>query len=121
MAKLKILVVDDSPTEMRLVTAALAKQGYQIVTAVDGEDGLAKALTEQPNLVVLDVVMPKKNGYQVCRALKTSPATAHLPVILLTSKSQDTDRFWGLKQGADAYLTKPFEEAELLANVAALL
>lgn len=117
----KILVVDDSPTELRVVTGHLQKRGYTVVTASDGEDAFEKAVREQPRLVVLDVVMPKKNGFQVCRQLKTSPETKDIKVLLLTSKSQDSDRFWGMKQGADGYLTKPFQEEELASNITKLL
>jgi twitching motility two-component system response regulator PilH len=112
-----ILVVDDSPTELRLVTGALQRRGYDIVTATDGDEALAKAASARPDLIVLDVVMPKKNGFQVCRELKTAPETKDLKVLLLTSKNQPTDRFWGLKQGADEYMTKPFDEAALIAAV----
>ena len=121
MALEKILVVDDSPTEMNLMVTPLKKKGYQIITAVDGEEALEKAEREHPKLIVLDVVLPKKNGFQVCRQLKTAPDTKDIKILLVTSKSQDTDRFWGLKQGADEYLTKPFAEEDLLTNVANLL
>lgn len=121
MAFEKILVVDDSPTELNLMTAPLKKEGYQIITAVDGEEALEKAKSENPVLIVLDVILPKKNGFQVCRQLKTAPDTKDIKILMVTSKSQDTDRFWGLKQGADEYLAKPFEEDELLTNVAKLL
>jgi len=117
----KILVVDDSPTTLRLVTKTLATTGHQIITAGDGEEAVQKAETEHPDLMVLDVVMPHKNGYQVCRQLKTNATTRTIKIILLTSKDQQADRFWGMKQGADAYITKPFEEAELLATVTKLL
>lgn len=116
-----ILIVDDSPTEMRLVREALQKGGYRILTAVDGEEALEKAADENPSLIVLDVVLPKKNGFQVCRQLKTAPTTKDIKIIMVTSKSQDTDRFWGLKQGADAYMTKPFKEEELLGNIKKLI
>lgn len=116
-----ILVVDDSPTEQRLVASALAAGGFRVITAADGEDAIAKATREAPRLVVLDVVMPKKNGYQVCRHLKSSPATQGIKVLMLTSKSQESDRFWGLRQGADGYMTKPFTDAELLASVSRLV
>lgn len=116
-----ILVVDDSPTELKLVSSALAGKGYHVITASDGEDALAKAAAERPALVVLDVVLPRKNGFQVCRQLKTSPETRAIKVVLLTSKSQESDRFWGMKQGADGYLTKPFAEAELLRVLGGLL
>ncbi|MEZ4271816.1 MAG: response regulator [Myxococcota bacterium] len=121
MAKEKILVVDDSPTEMKIVLAALQGKGYEITTAVDGEDALQKAVVDRPQLMVLDVILPKKNGFQVCRQLKTSPDTKDIKILMLTSKSQDADRFWGLKQGADEYLTKPFEADELHGAVAKLL
>ena len=117
----KILVVDDSPTALKLVSKALATTGHHIITAGDGEEAVQKATTEHPDLMVLDVVMPHKNGYQVCRQLKTNATTKDIKIILLTSKDQQADRFWGMKQGADAYITKPFEEAELLATVTKLL
>jgi twitching motility two-component system response regulator PilH len=116
-----ILVVDDSPTTLKLVTKTLTATGHHIITAGDGEEALQKAETEHPDLMVLDVVMPHKNGYQVCRQLKTNATTKNIKIILLTSKDQQVDRFWGMKQGADAYITKPFEEAELLATVTQLL
>ncbi len=117
----KILVVDDSPTTLKLVTKTLANTGHHIITAGDGEEAVQKATAEHPDLMVLDVVMPHKNGYQVCRQLKTTATTKDIKIILLTSKDQQADRFWGMKQGADAYITKPFEEAELLATVMKLL
>lgn len=117
MAK-KILVVEDSPTEMNLITASLKDEGYELITAADGEEALEKAHQERPDLIVLDIILPKKNGFQVCRQLKTAPDTKDIKILMLSSKSQDTDRFWGLKQGADEYMTKPFEQEELLANVA---
>lgn len=121
MANETILVVDDSPTDLRLMTAPLRDKGYRVLTAVDGEEALDKALREHPALIVLDIILPKKNGFQVCRQLKTSPDTQDIKILMLSSKSQDSDRFWGLKQGADEYMTKPFEDEELLANVARLL
>jgi twitching motility two-component system response regulator PilH len=121
MASKKILVVDDSPTDLSLMTAPLEKEGYEVITAVDGEEALEKAVIERPDVIVLDIILPKKNGFQVCRQLKTSPNTETIKVLMLTSKTQDSDRFWGLKQGADEYMTKPFNDAELLANVEKLL
>src|SRR5262249_12632029 len=117
----KILVVDDSPTDLRLVTASLQGQGYVILTASDGEEALEKATRERPDLIVLDIILPKKNGFQVCRQLKTAPDTRDIKILMLSSKSQDSDRFWGLKQGADGYLTKPFGDDELRTNVERLL
>ena len=112
-----ILVVDDSPTDLRIITTVLQKQGYRLTTAVDGEDALQKALQEHPDLIVLDIILPKKNGFQVCRQLKTSPDTQDIKIVLLSSKSQDSDRFWGLKHGADDYMTKPFDDDELLETI----
>lgn len=114
----KILVVDDSPTQLRLMTTPLKDKGYQIITAADGEEALEKAQRDKPDLIVLDIVLPKKNGFQVCRQLKTTPDTENIKIIMLSSKSQDSDRFWGLKQGADDYMTKPFEDQDLLDRVA---
>jgi twitching motility two-component system response regulator PilH len=121
MAKSKILVVEDSPTYLRKITDFLLGLGYEVITAIDGEEALEKAVQENPDLMVLDVILPKKNGFQVCRQLKTSPETQGIKIIMMTSKSQDSDRFWGLKQGADEYLTKPFVEDVLLANITRLL
>lgn len=116
-----ILVADDSPTEQKMVAAALQSRGYRVITAVDGEDAIEKATRETPRVVVLDVVMPKKNGFQVCRHLKTTAATQNIKVLMLTSKNQESDQFWGMRQGADAYMTKPFSEADLQAAVAKLI
>ncbi len=113
MTQETILLVDDSPTEMSLMLKALGDKGYRLVTATDGEGALEKAQQEQPKLILLDVILPKKNGFQVCRQLKTSPDTKDIRIVLVTSKTQDSDRFWGLKQGADEYLTKPFDQEEL--------
>jgi CheY-like chemotaxis protein len=108
-----ILIVDDSPTELKLMMSALQSKGYHIITATDGEEAFAKIATTRPDMILLDVVMPKKNGYQVCRQIKTTPATKDIRIVLVTSKNQETDRFWGLKQGADGYLTKPYRPEEL--------
>jgi twitching motility two-component system response regulator PilH len=121
MSQRSILVVDDSPTDMKLVSAPLQQKGYRVLTASDGEKALEIANVEHPDLIVLDVVLPKKNGFQVCRQLKTTPDTKGIKVLMLTSKSQESDRFWGMKQGADAYMTKPFEDEELLAKIATLV
>jgi twitching motility two-component system response regulator PilH len=113
-----ILVVDDGPTTLTLVTRALATTRHHIMTASDGEEALQKVTAEHPDLMVLDVIMPHKNGYQVCRQLKSDAKTQRIKIILLTKKNQPEDYFWGMQHGADAYLTKPFQEAELLATVA---
>jgi twitching motility two-component system response regulator PilH len=121
VANEKILVVDDSPTDLRLVTGSLRGSGYDVMTATDGEEALAAATREHPRLIVLDVILPKKNGFQVCRQLKTGSDTRDIKILLVTSKNQESDRFWGLKQGADHYMTKPFADEDLLENVARLL
>ncbi|MBM3810370.1 MAG: response regulator [Acidimicrobiia bacterium] len=112
-----ILVVDDSPSELRLMQLALEGKGYQILTAADGEQALQQAELHHPDLIVLDVVLPKKNGYQVCRQIKSGDSTKNIKVIMVTSKNQDSDRFWGLKQGADEYIIKPVQPQDLLASV----
>jgi twitching motility two-component system response regulator PilH len=116
----KILVVDDSPTERQHMIEALAKKGYQIVTAENGEDAVVKAKTELPDLILMDVVMPGLNGYQATRAITRDEATKHIPVIMCTSKGQDTDKIWGMRQGALDYLVKPVDAQQLLAKIAAL-
>ncbi len=118
MAGQKILVVDDSPTQLKLILAPLQSQNYETITACDGEEGLAKAFAEKPDLVVMDVVMPKMDGFQTCRKMKLADELKHIPVIMLTSKNQKTDEFWGKKQGANEYLTKPFADQDLLDAVA---
>lgn len=112
-----ILIADDSPTEMSLAKAALEKKGYRILTAVDGEDALQVIQREHPSLVLLDIIMPKKNGYQVLREIKNNESTKATKVILISTKNQDSDRHWGLKQGADDYVCKPWEESALLSAV----
>jgi twitching motility two-component system response regulator PilH len=113
----KILVVDDSPTELVVLETLLARAGYQVVTARDAEDALEKLALERPQMILLDVVMPGKNGFSLCRQIRGNAELGHTPVILVTSKSQASDRFWGLKQGAVDYVTKPWDPAELLQTV----
>jgi twitching motility two-component system response regulator PilH len=116
--KKHVLVVDDSPTDRQMVTTLLQKEGYAVTTAIDGEDALQKIAAEQPPLIVLDIVLPKMNGYQVLRQLKSAPETRNIKVILVSSKNQEADKFWGLKQGADDYIAKPIPDAALLTAVA---
>ena len=118
MAVKTILLVDDSPTERKMMLQALQGKGYNLVSASDGEEALEKVAQQKPDLVLLDIILPRKNGFQVCRQLKTSPETQDIKVILISSKTQDTDRFWGLKQGADEYLYKPVSAEALQASVA---
>jgi twitching motility two-component system response regulator PilH len=116
----KILVVDDSPTDRQYMLETLAKKGYQVVTAESGEDAIVKAKAELPDLILMDVVMPGLNGYQATRQITRDDATKHIPVIMCTSKGADTDKIWGLRQGANDYLVKPVDAAQLLAKIAQL-
>ena len=116
----KILVVDDSPTERHFMVDLLTRNGYSIVTAESGEDGIVKAKIEQPDLIVMDVVMPGLNGFQATRTITRDEATKHIPVILCTSKNQETDKIWGLRQGALDYVVKPVNPDEMLKKIAAL-
>jgi twitching motility two-component system response regulator PilH len=117
VAAQKILLVDDSPTELAVLSALLQQEGYEVVTARDGEDALDKLDRERPRLVLLDVVMPGKNGFSLCRQIRAMADFGQVPIILVTSKSQPSDRFWGLKQGANEYVTKPWDPAELVETV----
>lgn len=117
MATKKILVVDDSPTELKLILSALQDLNCTIITAYDGQKALKTVVAQKPDLIVMDVVMPNMDGFQACRTLKSSADFKHVPVILLTSKNQKADEFWGKKQGADVYLTKPFEKKLLLEAI----
>lgn len=117
MTNRHVLVVDDSPTGRQAAMNLLEKRGYQVTAAVDGIDALEKIATAPPVLVVLDIVLPKLNGYEVLRHLRASESTRGIKVILVSSKSQESDRFWGLKQGADDYIAKPYQDDALLAAV----
>ena len=116
----KILVVDDSPTERHVLKALLTSHDYEVITAESGEEGIAKAKSELPDLILMDVVMPGLNGFQATRTLTRDPATKNIPVIVCTTKGQETDKIWGLRQGAQDYLVKPVNGPELLAKIAAL-
>lgn len=113
----RCLIIDDSAVERKIIAKVMTTMGYSVVEAGDGEDGEKKAKESKPDIIVLDVVMPKKDGFQVCRNLKKTPETANIPIIMITSKDQDSDKFWGMKQGALAYLIKPFNEDDLVAAV----
>src|SRR6185295_17846874 len=115
-----ILVVDDSPTDRHFLTELLTKSGYQVSAAESAEEALAKAKQVQPDLVLMDIVMPGLNGYQATRELSKDEKTKHIPVIICTSKGQETDRVWGMRQGARDYIVKPIKQAELLAKIQAL-
>ena len=111
----KVLIVDDSPTETYKLTTMLEKNGHAVITAENGEEGVAVAKAERPDLVLMDIVMPGLNGFQATRQLSKANETASIPVIMVTTKDQETDRVWGMRQGAKAYLTKPIDEKSLLA------
>ena len=109
----RILIVDDSPSQLMGIRRIVEKLGHEALTAEDGAAGVEAAKRELPDLILMDVVMPNLNGFQATRAISKDPATQHIPVILVTTKDQDTDRVWGMRQGAKAYITKPFSETEL--------
>jgi len=115
-----ILVVDDSPTERFFSVDLLTEAGYQVTTAESGEEGIAKAKATKPDLILMDVVMPGLNGYQATRTLTRDEETKNIPVIVCTSKGQETDKIWGLRQGAADYIVKPVNPEELLKKIAAL-
>jgi two-component system alkaline phosphatase synthesis response regulator PhoP/two-component system response regulator VicR len=114
---LKVLVCDDERHIVRLIQVNLERQGYTVVTAFDGREGLEKIRSEKPNLVVLDVMMPYMDGFEVLKTIRREPETENLPVIMLTAKAQDKDVFEGYHYGADMYLTKPFNPMELVTFV----
>lgn len=120
MAEHKVLVVDDSPTERHYMTELFGRQGYVVITAANGEEAVRKARAERPSVVVMDVVMPGQSGFQITRALARDPATESIPIIICSSKNTETDRIWGLRQGAREYPAKPVQPDLLLARVAEL-
>ena len=116
-----ILVVDDSPMLREMISGLLNKSGLTISVAQDGQEAKEKIAANPPDLIVLDVVMPNMNGYELCRWVKSNPSTQAVLVVLCSSKSEEFDRYWGIKQGADAYIIKPFRPGELLNTVQTLL
>lgn len=117
----RILIIDDSPTEIFALTRILESRGHQVASAGNAEDGIARAQADHPDLILMDVVMPGMNGFQATRRLAKTPATADIPIIMVTTKDQETDRIWGLRQGAQEYVVKPPVESELIAKIDALL
>jgi len=113
----RILIVDDSPTQLNGITKILIKHGYEIIIAEDGAQGVEKAVSEKPDIILMDVVMPNLNGFQATRQITKNPETSHIPVIMLTSKDQETDKVWAERQGASDYLTKPPKENDLLVKI----
>ena len=117
----KILIIDDSPTDTRVFSNVLERNGFVVITADNAEDGVATAKRELPDLVLMDVILPGMNGFQATRALSRDAATQHIPVIIVSTKNMETDRVWGLRQGAKDYLVKPPSERELIGRIKALL
>jgi len=116
-----VLIVDDSPTEQHVFCKALERHGYDTVVASDGEEAIATAEQVRPEVIVMDVVMPGMNGFQATRRLSRNPATAAIPIVIVSAKGQETDRIWGLRQGAAQYLVKPVDAGQLIAAVEAAL
>jgi twitching motility two-component system response regulator PilH len=116
-----VLIVDDSPTEQHVFCKALERHGFDTVVASDGEEAIATAEQVQPEVIVMDVVMPGMNGFQATRRLSRNKATAAIPVVIVSAKGGETDRIWGLRQGASQYLVKPVETSELVAAVKAAI
>ena len=117
----RILVVDDSPTETHKIVNLLARQGHQVLTASTGSDGVTMASAEQPDIILMDVVMPGINGFQATRQITRNNETSHIPVVIVSSKDQDADKIWGERQGACGYLTKPVDDRTLIKTVDGLL
>ena len=120
MAINKVLVVDDSKTELMFLTDLLVKNGFTVKTAENAEDAFRRLAEDKPELILMDVVMPGQNGFQLTRAISRNPLYADVPIIMCTSKNQETDRVWGMRQGARDYITKPVDSAELMAKIKAL-
>ncbi|HYR51324.1 MAG TPA: response regulator [Candidatus Dormibacteraeota bacterium] len=121
MSKGKILVVDDEIYIVHILDFSLGMEGYEVVTALDGEQALEKVKTEKPDLIVLDIMMPKLDGYEVCKNIKSNAATQHIPVILLSAKGRNVDQKLGFDVGADDYITKPFSPRKLVERINQLL
>ena len=117
----RILIVDDSPSQLLGIKRIVEKLGHEALTAEDGAAGVEAAKRELPDLILMDVVMPNLNGFQATRSITREPSTKHIPIVLVTTKDQDTDRVWGMRQGAKAYITKPFSESELADMIQQML
>lgn len=117
----KILVVDDSPSEMMRFKEILNKYNHEVLSAQNGEEGCAMAVKHLPDVILMDIVMPEMNGFQATRKITRDKATAHIPIVIVSTKNQETDRLWGKRQGAKEYLTKPVDEGELIGIINNLL
>ena len=120
MAIQKVLIVDDSKTELMFLTDLLQKNGFIVRTAQGADDAFKRLAEEKPDLILMDVVMPGQNGFQLTRAISRTPEYADVPIIMCTSKNLETDRVWGMRQGARDYITKPVDEADLMSKIKAL-
>ena len=116
-----ILIVDDSPSQLMGMKRIVEKLGHEAITAEDGAAGVEVAKLKKPDLILMDVVMPNLNGFQATRAISKESATSHIPIVLVTTKDQETDKVWGMRQGAKAYITKPFNENQLIDVINSLL
>lgn len=121
MPRQNILVVDDSATERHFLSELLSSHGYQVSTADNGEAAIARIKSNPPHLIIMDVVMPGQNGFQTTREISRDPSTQHLPIIICSSKNQETDRIWGIRQGAREFMVKPVDPTLLLRKISALL
>ncbi len=115
----KIMVVDDSPTERAYLEGLLKKKGFEVILVDSGEAAIERSKTDRPDLILMDVVMPGLNGFQATRAITRDESTKHIPVIICTTKDQETDKIWGLRQGAKDYVTKPINEGDLIDKIKA--
>jgi len=113
----KVMVVDDAYSDLKLMESILQSAGHQVVSYADGAQLEERLLAEQPDILLLDIIMPNRNGYEILRALKKDDRTRRTPVVLVTSKNQESDRLWGKRQGADEYVSKPFTPEQLLTVV----
>jgi twitching motility two-component system response regulator PilH len=120
MAIKSVLVVEDSPTDLHMLSEILKKNGYQVIAANSGEEGIAKAKSDKPDLILMDIVMPGMSGFEATRTITRDRETANIPIIILSNKGQETDKAWGLRQGAKDYLTKPISEKVLMDKIKAL-
>ena len=116
-----ILIIDDSPTDIRVFSTLLERAGQQVIAVSSAEEGIERARAEPPHLIIMDVIMPGMNGFQATRTLTRDPLTANVPIVMITTKSMETDRVWGMRQGAKAFITKPVNEKDLLACINDLL
>jgi len=121
MSKGRVLVVDDEIYIVHILDFSLGMEGYEVITALDGEQALERLKSDRPDLIVLDIMMPKLDGYEVCKAIKSNPATKHIPVILLSAKGRNVDQKTGYDVGADDYITKPFSPRKLVERINQLL